>query len=209
MKTKTLLSYSLLAGLLSFSIPASAGFSFDSPFDWFDNNNDSDYYRYGDRGGHGNYGGERWRQYDEWEPNYWRYRFFDNNSNDSFFDGNSFGDGRGRFNFDMNMDMDTNSRFDGRGDGRYYGDGRYDGNRYDGRRYYDGAQGRNRAAPAPRDRRDYPQRDQRRAIDPYQGRSQGQGQSQNQGDQYNDDYWRQYSQRYNRQQGYNNRDPRR
>lgn len=202
MKTKTLLNYALLASLLSFALPASAGFNFDSPFDWFDNN-DNDYYRYGDRGGPGGYyGGDRWRQYDEWEPNYWRYRYFDDNSSDNFFDGNSFGDGRGRFNFDMNMDMDTDSRFDGRGDGRYYGDGRYDG-RYDDRRYYDSGRTRDRGVSDPRNRRDYPQRDQRRPLDPYQGQSQGQG------DQYNDDYWRQYSQHYNGQQGYNSRDPRR
>jgi len=199
MKTKTLLSYTLLASLLSFSVPASAGFNFDSPFDWFDNN-DNDYYRNGDRGGRGYYGGERWRQYDEWEPNYWRYRFFDDSSNDSFFDGNSFGNGRGRFNFDMNMDMDTDSRFDGRGDGRYYGDGRYDD-----RRYYNGGQGRDRGTPEPRYRRDNQQRSTQGGAPQSQRRPSGQSQG---SDQYNDDYWRQYSQRYNNQE-YDNRGPRR
>ncbi len=175
MKIKTLLTHALMAGLLGVSANASAGFSFDSPFDWFDNN-DNDYYRYGDRGGR-DYGRERWRQYDEWEPNYWRYRFFDDNSQDYVFDG--FGDGRGRFDFnmDMNMDMDGNSRYDGYND--YRGRGNYRDYGYSNQnRNYD------RAAPAPR-------------APMQRAPAQRAPQNNNSRDRYNDDYWRDYSQQYN------------
>ncbi len=131
MKLKHLLSYVLTTTLLGLSSGANADF-FDSPFDMWDNNDD--YYRY-DRGGRG-YGGDRWRRYDEWEPNYWRYRYFEDDSDDYFFDefdGDFFGDGRGDFDFDMNMNFDADSRFDGDYDNdyRYRGDGRRYGNSYD------------------------------------------------------------------------------
>jgi len=143
MKLKQLLSFMLTAGLLSLSSSASADF-FSGPFDMWD---DGENYRYNSRDGR-NYGSDRWRRYDEWEPDYWRYRYFDNNSDDYFFDefgGNSFGDGRGDLNFDMNMNFDADSRYDGdynndyryRGDSRRYG-GNYDrpSRRYDTRRRY-------------------------------------------------------------------------
>ena len=193
MKIRTLLTQSLLAALLGFSANASAGFDFGSPFDWMDNDDD-DYYRYGARDGrgYGNYGRERWRQYDEWEPNYWRYRYFDDDSSDSFFngfDGDGFGDGRGRFDFDMNMDMDmdSDSRFDGYND---YG--------YRGRRGRDfpGALDRRfgNEGYGDRDRGSYDSRPARQAPES-SGRSQYPNSSG--GDQYNDDYWRNYSRRYN------------
>ena len=81
MKLKALLIYALTATLLGLSSTARADF-FSSPFDWMDD--DDNNYRY-DRGGRG-YGGDRWRRYDEWEPNYWRYRYFDDDSDDYFFD---------------------------------------------------------------------------------------------------------------------------
>ena len=175
MKFKVLLIYALTATLLGLSSTARADF-FSSPFDMWDD--DDNNYRY-DRGGRG-YGRDRWRQYDEWEPNYWRYRYFDNDSDDYFFDefdGDFFGDGRGGFDFDMNMDSD--SRFDGRYDNdyRYSGDrGRYE-NRYDDQ--YD--RGYDRPAPRYDDRR-------RSGNDERRGSSND--------DRYNDDYWRNYSQRY-------------
>lgn len=138
MKLKNLLSYTLTAAILGLSSTANADF-FSGPFDMWDN--DDDYYRYNNRDGRG-YGRDRWRQYDEWEPNYWRYRYFDDDSNDYFFDefdGDFFGDGRGDFNFDMNMDFDADSRYDGRynNDYRYRGDQRRYGSDYDrpARRY--------------------------------------------------------------------------
>ncbi len=141
MKLKYFLSYTLTATLLGLSSTANAEF-FNGPFDWWDNNDD--YNRYNYRDGRG-YGGDRWRRYDEWEPNYWRYRYFDNDSDDRFFDGfggDYFGDGRGDFNFDMNMGFDTDTRFDGDYDNRYRRDGRRYGNdygqpsrRYNARRY--------------------------------------------------------------------------
>jgi hypothetical protein len=131
MKLKQLLSFTLTAGLLSLSSNASADF-FSGPFDMWD---DDDYSRYNSRDGRG-YGGDRWRGYDEWEPNYWRYRYFDNDSDDYFFDefdGDFFGDGRGDMNFDMNMDFDADSRYDGdySNDHRYRGDSRRYGSNYD------------------------------------------------------------------------------
>ncbi len=140
MKLKSLLTYSFIAAMLSASSSASAAFDFGGPFDWFDN--DDDYYRYGSnaRNNRG-YGRERWRQYDEWEPNYWRYRYFDDDSNDYIFDefdgGDFFGDGngRGRFNFDMNtnFDSDFDGNYDGRYDNRYRDYDRYsDNGRYRG-----------------------------------------------------------------------------
>lgn len=146
MKLKTFLSCTLTATLLGLSSTANAEF-FNGPFDWWDNNDDYNRYNYRDGRGDGRgYGRDRWRQYDEWEPNYWRYRYFDNDSNDNFLDefgGDSFGDGRGNFNFDMNMDVDTDTRFDGDYDNRYSRDGRRYGNdnyqpsrRYNSRRGY-------------------------------------------------------------------------
>ena len=172
MKLKTLLICSLIAGVLGLSSAARADF-FSSPFDWMDNDDD---YRY-DRGGRG-YGQDRWRQYDEWEPNYWRYRYFDNDSNDNFFDefdGDFFGDGRGDFNFDMNMGFDGNSRFDGdqNNDYRYRGDSR----RNDPGRYYDDRQ----RYSGDYDRPDARYNERRRSTND---------------DRYNDDYWRNYSQQY-------------
>ena len=184
MKIRTLLTQAILAGMLGFSANASAGFDFSSPFDMFDDNDD--YYPYSARDGRGynSYGDgrERWRRYDEWEPNYWRYRYFDDDSRDYFFDGfdgDGFGDGRGRFDFNMNMDMDmdSDSRFDSYND--YENRGRR-GRDFPGavdRRYGDGRYG-------DRDRR-YDNRPTRRAPE-FNGRNQ-----------YNDDYWRDYSRRYN------------
>ena len=129
MKFKNLLSYTLAATLLGLSSTASAQFS-NGPFDWMDSNDDYNRYNYQDGRG---YGRDRWRQYDEWEPNYWRYRYFDNDSNDYFddeFGSDSFGGGRGKSNFGMNMDFDTDTRFDGDYDNRYSRDGRRYGNDY-------------------------------------------------------------------------------
>lgn len=209
MKIRTLLTQSLLAAMLGFSANASAGFDFSSPFDWMDNDDD-DYYRYGARDGRGGYGDrgygrERWRQYDEWEPNYWRYRYFDDDSRDyafDGFDGDGFGDGRGRFDFDMNMDMDmdSDSRFDGYNDYRNGGRRNFPGfdngpdfdnvpgfdsvPGFDNDRYSDGGYQR-RDRSYDRDYDSYDRRPARRAPD-----SSGR-------DQYNDDYWRNYSSRYN------------
>jgi len=161
MKLKALLIYALTATLLGLSSTARAEF-FSSPFDMWDDDNDN--YRY-DRGGRG-YGGERWRRYDEWEPNYWRYRYFDDDSDDYFFDefdGDFFGDGRGNSNFDMNMGFDGDTRFDG----DHYNDYRYSGDRRRNSRNYD--------RPAPR------YDDRRRSGND---------------DRYNDDYWRDYSRQY-------------
>jgi len=188
MKIKTLLAQTLIAGMLGVSATASAGFNFSNPFDWADNNNNDDY-RYGAPGGRGgyqgDYGRDRWRQYDEWEPNYWRYRYFDDSSRDNLFDGfdgDGFGDGRGRFDFNMDMNMDTDSRFDGYNDYRGRGDYRnydYDSRR-DDRRY-------ERSAP-PRPAPTAPQSDRGRYGN-------------DNADRYNDDYWRNYSQRYNSNDG--------
>ena len=183
MKLKALLIYAFSAALLGLSSNASADF-FSSPFDWMDD--DDDYYRY-DRGGRG-YGRDRWRRYDEWEPNYWRYRYFDDDSDDYFFDefdGDFFGDGRGDFNFDMNMDFDTDSRFDGDYDNDY----RYRGG--DRRRY-----SRDYDRPASRyDDRSAPRYDEGRRSG-YGDRYNDGRRSQGYDDRYNDDYWRNYSQRY-------------
>ena len=148
MKFKNLLSITLSATLLGLVPTANADF-FSSPFDMWDNNDD--YNRYNYQNGRG-YGRDRWRQYDEWEPNYWRYRYFDDDSNDYFFDefdGDYFGNGRGNFDFDMNMDFDADSRYDGRydNDSRYRNDGRRYGNNYDrpARRYDDRRYGNDEA----------------------------------------------------------------
>ncbi len=178
MKLKVSLIYAFMLVLSGTSLSANADF-FSSPFNWWDK--DDGYSRY-DRGGRG-YGQDRWRRYDEWEPNYWRYRFSDNDSNDRFynrFDGDSFGYGRNDFNFDMNMGFDGNSRYDGNYDNYYrFGDDRRDYGDPNQSRYsreYD-----RRAAPA---RGEY-------AEPRYQNE-----------DQYNDEYWRNYSRRYG---GSNNR----
>lgn len=187
MKLKNLLTPFIMAGLLGLSSTASAEFDFGSPFDWFDD--DDDYYdsRYSGRRGDGR---DRWRRYDEWEPNYWRYRFFDDDSDDYIFDdfdggdffddGNFFGDGngRGRFDFDMNMDSD----FDGFFDGDYDDDYRYRGDRYGGRN----------------DRRASDRRtSDRRASDRPSRRDEGyRSGSRYNDDRYDDDYWRNYSRQY-------------
>lgn len=183
MKLKTCLTYCILAGILSLPSTTAFSFDFDSPFDWFDDDDDYSDYRYGGRrGGYGGYGRDRWKRYDEWEPNYWRYRYFDDDSDDYIFDdfdgGDFFGDGngRGRFNFDMNMDTD----FDGDFDGDYDDDYRYRGDRY-GRDY-----GRNYG-------RDYDRGGfggLSRRPDRYRSGSRYND------DRYNDDYWRNYSRRY-------------
>ena len=188
MKLKPFLIFALAVPLVVLSSASRADF-FSSPFDMWDNNDDN--YRY-DRGGRPNQR-DRWRNYDEWEPNYWRYRYFDDDSNDYFFDefdGDYFGDGRGDFNFDMNMDFDGDSRYDGRYDNDY----RYSGER---RPYssnpYSSNDGRSRNSGRPE-----PRYDERRG-------------SAND-DRYNDDYWRNYSQRYDgsrRQFDTNERDRRR
>lgn len=144
MKFKSILVPALLLGLTGLSSTASAGFNFGSPFDAM-NNNDN-YNRY-DRG----YGGDRWDQYDRWEPNYWRNRYFDSDSRDNF-NGRSRGQGRGGSDFGMNAD----SRYSG----RYDGDSRSQGER--SRRFdYDQPPSRNRAG------RDYS------ASQPYSGRNAG------------------------------------
>ncbi len=179
MKLKTSLICTFMFVLSGTSLSANADF-FSGPFDWWDNNDD--YNRYSDQGRRG-YGQDRWRQYDEWEPNYWRYRFFDNDSDDRFYDrfgGDQFGYGRNDFNFDMNMGFDGDSRYDGNYDNYY----RSQDNR---RGYTDRYQGR--------DSRDY---DRRPAPAP---REYGEPRYQDDG-QYNDDYWRNYSRRYG---GSNNR----
>lgn len=190
MKLKAFLSYFLTAGLLSLSSTTNAQFDFGGPFDMFDNDDDYNSYRDGGRRG---YGRDRWRRYDEWEPNYWRYRFFDDDSEDYIFDnfdggdffddGNFFGDGRGRgrFNFDMDMGSDFGGNYDGRYDDNY----RYRGDRYrrgqgyrrdDGYRAYDQPPGRN---------------DGYRGYDG--GRENFRSGSRYNNDRYNDDYWRDYS----------------
>jgi hypothetical protein len=172
MKLKIRLICAFMLVLSGTSLTANAEF-FSDPLDWWDNNDDYDRYNYQDRRG---YGRDRWRQYDEWEPNYWRYRFFDNDSNDRFydrFDGNNSGYGRNDFNFDMNMGFDGDSRYDGDYDNDYrlQNDRRGYSNRY----------------PADRSNRDY---DRRPAPREY-----GEPRYQNE-DQYNDEYWRNYSRRY-------------
>jgi len=131
MKIKSILMPVLLLSILGLSSTASAGFNFGSPFDVMDNNDN----RY-NRG----YGGDRWDQYDQWEPNYWRYRYFEGDSRDNFFDefnGNSYnngrsrGQGRGRGGSDFGINAD--SRYNGQYDGNYEGDSRYRGER--SRRY--------------------------------------------------------------------------
>jgi len=201
MKIRTLLTQSLLAGMLGFSANASAGFDFGSPFDWMDNDDD-DNYRYGARDGrgYGNYGRERWRQYDEWEPNYWRYRYFDDDSSDYFFDGfdgDGFGDGRGRFDFnmDMDMDMDSDSRFDGYNDYRNRrGRGNFPG--FDDFSSFDDFPGFDRGRDSDRG---YQSRDRGydSDYDNYDRRPARRAPESNSRDQYNDDYWRDYSRRYN------------
>ncbi len=176
MKLRLYLTHCLFAGLLGFTSNAAVGFDFDSPFDWFDDDDDYYDYRYGG-GRYGGYGRDRWRRYDEWEPNYWRYRYFDDDSDDYIFDefddGDFFGDGygSGRFNFDMNFDTD----FDGDFDGDFDDDYRYRGDRYgrDYRRNYDRDFGRLSRRP-----------DRYRSGSRYSD------------DRYNDSYWRDYSRRY-------------
>ena len=150
---------------------------FSGPFDWLDNNDD--YNRYNYRDGRG-YGGDRWRQYDEWEPNYWRYRFSDNDSSDRFddrFDGDYFGYGRNNSNFDMNMGFGGDSLYDGNYDNdyRFQDDRRGYTDRYTDR--YSG-----------RSNRDYDRRPAPREYTEPRYRNE---------DQYNDEYWRNYSRRYN------------
>ena len=188
MKLKALLVYTLTFTLLGLSSTVRADF-FSSPFDWMDD--DDDYYRY-DRSGRDN-GRDRWRRYDEWEPNYWRYRYFDDDSDDYFFDefdGDYFGDGRGNFDFDMNMDFDADSRFDGDYDNDY----RYRG---DPRRYSPGVRDGYSRDGYSRDgySRDGYSRDYDRPT-PRSGSGYGDRRRQNNDDRYNDDYWRDYSQRY-------------
>ena len=149
MKLKLLFTGALTATLIGFAPTASAGFS--GPFDFWDN--DDDYYRYGGPG----IRRDRWRRYDEWEPNYWRYRYFEDDSDDYIFDDfddfdgfDGFDDfdgdfmGDGRFDFNMNMEVEGDSEFDGDWDDDYrYGDRRY--------RRYDRPQ-RPAQRPAPRSR---------------------------------------------------------
>lgn len=116
MQKNKLLGLALGTALLSFSFSANAGFS--GPFNWFDNNDG--YKRYDYRGGPG-YGRDRWRRYDRWEPNYWRYRYFDDNSNDFIPD---------RFNDHRRYRRDRRYRPDRRRDNRY----RRDRSRYYGYR---------------------------------------------------------------------------
>jgi len=146
---------------------------FSGPFDWLDNNDD--YNRYNYRDGR-SYGGDRWRQYDEWEPNYWRYRFSDNDSSDRFddrFDGDYFGYGRNNSNFDMNMGFGGDSRYDGNYDNDY----RFQDDRSGYTDRYSG-----------RSNRDYDRRSAPREYTEPRYRNE---------DQYNDEYWRNYSRRYN------------
>lgn len=75
MKKNLLVSITLGATLLGLSLSANAGFS--GPFDWWDSNDGYNRYGYGP-----GYRGDRWRRYDKWEPNYWRYRYFDEDSRD-------------------------------------------------------------------------------------------------------------------------------
>ncbi len=168
---KTGLKFALAGCLfLASGSPSFAAFNFGS-FDWFDDNNDRRYsypytnpYRQG-YSGRAPYSSRRyeprWTQYDEWEPNYWRYRYFDTDDNwrpgygsgygpgrwdddDDWFDdmpffggdNDFFGDGRGngRFNFDFDMDFDGSN--DWRGDSRnYYRDSYRDSYPY-GRDWY-------------------------------------------------------------------------
>jgi hypothetical protein len=179
MKLKTLLSSISTVAMLGLSSSASAAFDFGNPFDMWDDNDD---YRYYDRGGRGSYGGDRWRRYDEWEPNYWRYRYFDNDSDDYFldeFDGDFFGDGRGRFDFNMDMDsrFDNDYRNDFGNDDRYRGDRGY------------GDYGRPSRRSSQRDR--YSNSDRYGNYNRY-GSSDRYGNN----DRYNDDYWRNYSQSF-------------
>lgn len=196
MKLKSFLSFFLMTGLLSLSSTANAQFDFGGPFDFFDNDDDYNSYRSGGRQG---YGRERWRRYDEWEPNYWRYRFFDDDSDDYIFDefdggdffddGNFFGNGRGRgrFNFDMDMDSD----FDGNYDGDYNSDFRRDDRygRRDNRYGNDDRQSRRADQYRGSSRYGDDDRQSRRADQNRSG-------SRSNDDNYDDDYWRNYSRRY-------------
>lgn len=178
MKIKSLLT--LLAIMASVPNTATAGFNFSSPFDWADNGNNSSRYGSGDRYGNRN-NRDSYKNYDQWEPNYWSKRYLDSDSSNfgfdrfrdnQFFDGGDFfgntnSRNQGRFDFDMNSNMD------GRYDGEY--DSRYQNNNRDSGRYenYERS-GSNRNA--------------------------------RQDDQYNDDYWRDYSSRqYNNRNSRNNR----
>lgn len=146
---------------------------FSGPFDWWDNNDENDRYNYRDGR---DYDRDRWRQNDEWEPNYWHNRFMSNDSNDRFydrFDGDYFGYGQNGSKFDMNMGFDGDSRYDGNYDNYYR-------SQNDRRGYADRYSGRSK--------RDY---DRRPAPREY-----GEPRYRNE-DQYNDEYWRNYSRRYN------------
>ncbi len=165
MKLKSILKQLVILGLLGISSTASAGFNFGSPFDVM-NNNDN-YNRYGpgnSRSGYG--GGDRWSQYDQWEPNYWRYRYMDSNSRDNIFDqfnGQSYNGNRNR----ARSNYDPRSRYD---DIRNY----QRANRYQGER--SGRYDYDRPAPRPRSRSAYagsqPTYDQQ-AYQRYQSQSRG------------------------------------
>ena len=155
MKFKLLLSGTLMAAMIGISPSANAGFS--GPFDFWED--DDSYSRFGP--GNRGYGRDRWNRYDEWEPNYWRYRYFEDDSDDYIFDEfDDFGDfgdfdgfddfdgdflGDGRFDFNMNMDMDVEGDSDFESD--YNNDYRRGARRY--RRDYDRPAARNYERPAP------------------------------------------------------------
>lgn len=119
MKINSLISHALLAAILGYCGTASAQFNFGSPFDWFDDDDYRDSGRY-DRGYGRDRGRDQGRRNDEWEPDYWRERYFDD-----FDGGDFFGDGFGRGRFGFDMDAEFDSDFDGRYDGDY--DQRYRG----------------------------------------------------------------------------------
>ena len=193
MKLKTILTPAIIAFSLILPPTANAQFDFGGPFDWMDNEDDYSRYSRSGRGGR-DYGRDRWRQYDEWEPNYWRYRYFDDDSDDYLFDDNDFfdgdfldgdflGDGRGRFNFDF----DTDFRGDYEGD--YDSDYRYRGDRYSPD--YD-----RRSRRPDRSRRTDRRTDDRRSDLDRRSNDDRYLNERSRGDHYNDDYWREYSRQY-------------
>jgi hypothetical protein len=198
MNLSKLLNVGLVATLLGSTFPASAGFNFGSPFDMWDNNDD---YRSYDRGGRGYSNNDRWQRYDEWEPNYWRYRYFDDDSRDYVFDdygfdnfdnngfSDGFGDGRGRLNFGMEFDMDSGYDGDYRNDfgNNFRNDFRNSGRSQDNRGYPEDRYDRYDNRGYPEDRYD---RYDNRSAPRYDSREQYRND-----DQYNDDYWREYSRR--------------